>query len=222
MKACTIFLPVSIFLLILFTNFSAYSQQTSVSTATPPFNEDELKANYDKFIGEIDGLALTKKYPEIVKKILLHNPDEQEIAVKMLSESQDIDAIPWILLLLDSDHKRVRTYAGYSLKEIVYSIAILRRDMNFPGFVVLKPLQKTDADLKPLAWIVLRLLRSEDQNHIAYAMMMARYLNLYEFEGLIMSHQYSRSPAVTNTMKWVLEALKLQKKYDANELKKEK
>lgn len=227
MKTSRIILPVSIFLLILLSHGFVFSQQTRDDTkvtrfySTQKFNGDALKTSFDKFITAIDSLNLTQKYPEIVKKILSHQPRQQEIAVKMLAESQDIDSIPWILLLLNSEVQYVKTYAGYSLKEIVSSIALLRRDKDFPGFVVLKPLQQADTDLKPLAWIILKMLRSEETNHIAYAITMARYLNLYEFEDEILRHQNNINPAVTNTMKWAIEELKLQKKYDSNELKKE-
>ena len=140
----------------------------------------------------------------------------------MLAASRDPDAIPWILLLLNSEDAYVKVNAGSSLQQIVSSLALQRRDADFPAFVVIKPLPKTDADLKPLAWIVLKMLRGEETNHIAYAITMARYLNLYEFEDEIARHQNSIHPAVTNKMKWALDELKLQKKYDSNELKKEK
>ena len=217
-----LFKPALVCCLVLLSYGFVFSQQNSTSVAILRFNEEELKASYDKFVGGIDSLSVTRKYPEIVKKILSQNPEEQEIALKMLSESQDVDAVPWILLLLDSDNKRVRTYAGYAMKQIISSTALLRRDMEFPGFTVLKPLQKTDVDLKPMAWLVLKLLRSEDSSWIAYAITMARYLNLYEFEEIIFARRDHRAPAVTNTVKWVIEELKLQKKYEANELKKEK
>ena len=45
--------------------------------AARKFDEKELKARFDKFIGEIDSLNLTRKYPEIVQKILSHKPREQ-------------------------------------------------------------------------------------------------------------------------------------------------
>lgn len=215
------------FCLIFLLHDSANSQKTWDEAkvtrfySTPKFDEAELKSNFDEFINGIDSLSLTKKYPEIVRKILSHQPREQETALKMLARSQDIDAIPWILLLLDSEDKRVQTYAGYSLQEIVSSDALNRRDLKFPRFTVLKPLPKNAAALKPMAWIVLKLLRNQDPSLIAYAMTMARYLNLYEFEDEITKHRDSVHPAVTNTMKWAIEELGLQKKYESNELKKE-
>lgn len=203
MKTSKLILSISIFLLILLSHDFAYSQQTWDSAkiirfySTSKFNENELKTSFDKFITGINSLNLVQKYPEIVKKILSHNPREQEIAVKMLAESQDIDSIPWILLLLNSEDTYVQTYSGYSLKEIISSIALLRRDRQFPAFTVLKPLQKADVDLKPMAWIVLKMLRSKETNHIAYAITMARYLNLYEFEDEIMKHQNNESTPKT-------------------------
>lgn len=227
MKASKSLLSISIFLLILLSHDFAYSQQTWDSAkiigfySIPKFDENDLKTSFDKFITGINSLNLVEKYPEILKKILSHNPREQEIAVKMLAVSQDIDSIPWILLLLNSEEKYVQTYSGYSLKEIISSIALMRRDSLFPAFAVLKPLQKADVDLKPMAWIVLKMLRSKETNHIAYAITMARYLNLYDFEDEIMKHQNNINPAVTDTLKWAIEELKLQKQYDSNELKKE-
>ncbi|HEY8561168.1 MAG TPA: hypothetical protein VIL74_12405 [Pyrinomonadaceae bacterium] len=229
MKTRQIFLPVSVFLLILFARDFAQAQYTTWDEskvnrlyATRKFDEEQLKARFDKFIGEIDSLNLTRKYPEIARKMLSRQPREQQTGVKMLAQSQDIDALPWLLLLLNSENDDVRIWSGYALKEIVSSLALLRRDSDFPAFILLKPLQKTDVDLKPLAWIVLRMLRGEETNHISYAITMARYLNLYEFEDEIARHQNNVNPAVTNAMKWALDELKLQKKYDSNELKKEK
>jgi len=207
---------------LLSTNFAYSQRDTETSTFVSPFNEDELKVRFDNFIDKLEPLNLTKKYPEITRKILSCKPEQQEIALKMLAESEEIDAIPWILLLLDSDESSTRTWAGNALEDIVIGIVSYRRDMKFPGIYVFKPLGKQDVDLKPMAWIVLRMIRSGNHNQIAYGISMARYLNLFEFEGVISSQQYSQSPAVTNAMKWALEGFKLQKKYDKNELTENK
>jgi hypothetical protein len=120
--------------------------------------------------------------------------------------------------LLDSDEKYVQTYAGLSIEKVVSSITLKRRDNKYPQYVLIKPIQKDDVDLKPLAWVILKLLRSENPNLSSYAVTMARYLNLYEFEGEILKLANSPHPAVTNTVKWAIESFTLQKKYESNEL----
>ncbi len=200
-------------------NNPIYSQQIN---HPEKFSEEKLEANFDKFILGIDSLRITKKYPEIARKILSQQPRQQKIALNMLGGSQEIEAIPWILLLLNSDDKSMRFSAGSCLGSVLYSLSIIRRNNQIGRYVVLKPLKKQDVDLRPLAWIVLKLLRTDDPNLIAYGITMARYLNLYEFEDEIVRHKDSIHPAVTNTMKWAIEELKLQKEYESGKLKQEK
>ncbi len=197
-----------------------FAQQLSVSIER--FNEKELKSNLDNFIAKIDSLSLARKYPEIAKKILSNQTDQQEVALRMLGESQEVIALPWIILLLDSDDKDIKVEAGLAVKNIVSSITLKRRDMNYPQYILLKPSQETDIDLRPIAWIALKLLRADEPSLIAYGITITRYLNLYKFEAEILSHKESIHPAVTNTMNWAIEELQLQKKYESGELKVEK
>ena len=202
--------------ILIFAFFSlGYSQQIIVVNK---FNEKELKDKFEKFVSRLDSAAISRKYPEITKKILSSNPLQQAIALRMLSESEDVNTIPWAILLLDSDEKYVRTYAGLSIEKVVSSIILKRRDDKYTQYVLIRPIQKDNVDLKPLAWIVLKLLRSEDPNLSSYAVTMARYLNLYEFEDEILKLADNSHPALSNTVKWAIESFTLQKKYESNEL----
>lgn len=206
-------ITIKVFILVLAFYTSGYSQQIIVVNK---FDEKKLKDKFEKFINKLDSLSLTKKYPEITRKILSSNSEQQIIALRMLSESQNIESIPWIILLLNSEEQYVQTYAGLSIEKIVSSIALKRRDDKYPQYVLIKPIQKGDIDLKPLAWIILKLLRSEDPNLSSYAVTMARYLNLYEFEDEILKLSDSAHPAVSNVAKWAIESFIFQKKYESN------
>lgn len=201
--------------ILIFAFFSlGYSQQIIV---VDRFDEKELKDKFEKFISRLDSASVARKYPEITRKILSSNPSQQAIALRMLSESEDVNTIPWAILLLDSDDKYVQTYAGLSIQKVVSSITLKRRDSKYPQYVLIKRIQKDDVELKPLAWIILKLLRSENPNLSSHGVATARYLNLYEFEDEILKLSKSPHPAVSNTVKWAIESFILQKKYESNE-----
>ena len=69
----------------------------------PLYDEAALKASFDTFMESVDMLAVSKGYPKTVKKLLSGDPAKQVQAVKTLAETGEVEAIPWLLLFLDSD-----------------------------------------------------------------------------------------------------------------------
>ncbi|HYT89953.1 MAG TPA: hypothetical protein VEL76_14700, partial [Gemmataceae bacterium] len=65
-----------------------------------------------------------------------------------------------------------------------------------------------DLDLRPLAWLVVRMLnRPDDGNTHAYAAVLIRYLELREFTPELRQLLQSRHPAVRDKAKWALAEL---------------
>jgi len=180
----------------------------------PKYDEAALKKDFDAFMESVNMLTVCRDYPKVVRKLLSGDPDKQIQAVKTLAETGEIEVIPWLLLFLESENNKLRIWTGSSLQKLVSSHVLKRRDMNMPG-VIIKPLRPGDRDLRPLAWVVLKMFRKpDDGNTHAYAASMTKYLGLHEFERELEQCLESRHPAVSNTAKWALESLERQKEYE--------
>jgi HEAT repeat protein len=195
----------------------ALSSRTAFSKQAPPPKYDEtiLKQAFNEFIGALDLLTVTKDYPKAIRKLLSGDPDKQIEAVKTLAETGEPEVIPWLLPFLEADNDRLRIWTGSSLEKLVSSYVLKRRDNTIGEVVVIKPLRPTDKDLRPLAWVVLKMFRKPDDGSTrAYAASMARYLGLYEFERELKHCLKSKHPAVSNKAKWALESLERQREYE--------
>ena len=87
-------------------------------------------------------------------------PDELTRGLNILGASGKVDAIARIVPLLHSDHELIRLHAGRVLEQIVSGNELRRRDMNQPGRIVLRPRSSDDIDLRPLAWIIVGMMRA--------------------------------------------------------------
>jgi len=181
----------------------------------PKYNEADLKEEFDGFIEALDFLKVSKDYPGSIRKLFSSDPEKQIEAVKTLAATGKIEVIPWLLPFLDAEDKNLRIWTGSCLEKLVSSHVLKRRDMSRPELVLIRPLQPEDKDLRPLAWIVLKMFRKpDDGNTHAYAASMARYLGRYEFQRELEHCLESEHPAVANKAKWALESLKRQKEYE--------
>jgi hypothetical protein len=182
-------------------------------------DERQLKQDFNRFLRKATNSRFAKEYPGIIKMVLSQKPKDQEIALRMMAASEDTAAIPWIVRLCNSEIPNVRLAAAGALQNLVSSTALRRRDSNFQSMVVLRPRARTDLDLSPLGWLALEFMKSGDASTIAYGITIVRYLNLYELEEKIRNHLQSEHPAVSNTARWVIEALRSQRLYDEGQLK---
>jgi len=185
------------------------------------YNETTLKRNFDAFIESIDESVISKGYPKAIKKLLSGDYTKQIQALNTLTETGEIEVIPWIILFLDSKDKSVSITAGLSLDKLISSNVLKRRDMDFQEEVFIKRISSKEKDLSPMAWIILKMLRqNDDGNTHAYAISMARYLNLNIFRAEIQNCLQSKHPAVSNQAKWAIEELNKQKIYEKGLWKK--
>jgi len=197
---------------IAFWRTTAFSKQVPLP---PKYDETVLKRAFDEFMGSLDLLTVTKDYPKAIRKLLSGDPEKQIEAVKTLGETGEPEVIPWLLPFLEADNNGVRIRAGSSLEKLVSSYVLKRRDKSVGEVVVIKALRPGDKDLRPLAWVVLKMFRKpDDGNTRAYAATMARYLGLHEFERELQQCLKSRHPAVSNKAKWALESLERQREYE--------
>lgn len=181
----------------------------------PKYDEAVLKKDFDAFMESVNMLTVCKDYPKVVRKLLSGDPEKQIQAAKTLAATGEIEVIPWLLLFLEVENNNLRIWTGSSLEKLVSSYVLKRRDTNVPEFVVIKSLRPGDRDLRPLAWIVLKMFRKPDGGSThAYAASMTRYLGLHEFERELKKCLESRHPAVSNKARWALESLERQKEYE--------
>ncbi len=132
----------------------------------------------DRSIGQ-----LAKDYPGAVRKLDSPDPKQQIVGIKTLAATDEVPAIPWIVPLIDSKDRNVRIHAGQALNALVASHELKRRDKSQPEKVVIRPPGPGDLDLKPMAWVILKMLRMpDDGNTHSYAANMIGYLKLGQFE----------------------------------------
>ena len=180
----------------------------------PKYDNAKLEKSCDEFIQSLDILKITHDYPKVVQNLLSIDAKKQILGLQTLSETQDLNAIPWIIPLLDSDNRNVKVYAGSALEKLVTSYTLQRRDLNHPDKIVLKPLGKNDKDLRPLAWIILKMLRDPDGCNQSYAATMIGYLNLTYFDDDLRLLLKSSHPAVVQSAQNALEMLKTEEAVD--------
>lgn len=189
----------------------------------PLFKHDEIALEYqfDEFINSLNCLKISEDYSGAIRKLLSDNPESQKEAVATLVATGEIEVIPWLLPLLDSDNKDLSIRTGASLEKLVSSYVLKRRDMNISHEVVIKPLGPGDKDLRPLAWIVLKMFRKpDDGNTHAYAASMTKYLGLYEFEAELKECLNSIHPAVKNRAGEAIASLELHRSFGLHRIEK--
>ncbi len=221
MRIVIAILPTSLYIIMACTSLFAkevaqppkYDEQ---EVAQPPkYDEAVLKKQFDEFIAGLDCLLISKKYPGAVRKLLSGDIPKQKQSFRILAATGEIEAIPWVLPFLESTNRNLRIWAGLAVENLVSSHVLKRRDMSRAEVVLIRPLHTGEEDLRPLAWVVLNMLKKPDDGCThAYAASMARYLGLYEFEMELEQCLESKHPAVANKAKWAMESLKRQKKYE--------
>jgi len=174
------------------------------------YDEDELKITYTNFIDSLDPLIIVSNYPKVIKNLLSADYENQKLGIRTLKETQEIEIIPWLISFLDSKDNYVRIEAFMAISNLVVYYTLKRRDNNIPDRVVVKPMTSNDTDLRPLAGLILQMLRLPDSNPnlISYAATMTGYLNLQIFELEINMLLDSKHPAVVTSAEYAIELLR--------------
>ena len=180
---------------------------TSPTAAAPP-DEAALKQSYDAFVQSLDHRRLAEDYPGAVRNLDSDDPKKQVTGINTLAATEEVKAIPWIVPFLDSEDRHVRIQAGLSLNAIVATHQLKRRDKSQPEKVVILPPGPGDIDLRPMSWVILKMLRlPDDGNTHAYAANMIGYLGLEEYEPELRKLLDSKHPAVTAAARRALEMI---------------
>lgn len=182
-------------------------------------NEDETaESRYRSFARALDTDRIARVYAGAVEKLDADDSASQIQALKTLGATGEIDAIPWIVARLDAKDSDVRIWAGASLQRLVSAHMLRRRDRGRPSEVVIRPLGPDDTDLRPLAWVIDRMLRKpDDGNTHAYAATMIGYLDLREFADRLEALLKSEHPAVQNAAKSAMDRMGIDRPLDALE-----
>jgi hypothetical protein len=171
-------------------------------------DEPTLKQAYVTFVKSLGRERIARDYRGAVRQLDSSDPKTVVIGMKTLAATEDPAGIPWIVAYLDAENAEVRVWAGSCLEKIVCGYELKRRDQRYPERIVIKPLAPGDLDLKPVAWVILKMLRQPDNgNTQAYAATMIGYLNLKEFEGELRTLLKSRHPAVARAAQMALEQI---------------
>ena len=166
--------------------------------APPKYNEEKLHATFNEWVATIDTVALATAYPQAIKYLLTADKQKQFTAIRILGDTSDIRSIPWLLPYLDAQDPEVRIWAGSAIQKIVSAIANNNQVDK----------QIRIEEMKPIAWLVLKMLRTpDDGNTGAYAAQMAALLGLTEFEAELMGCARSVHPAVADNARTALKTL---------------
>jgi hypothetical protein len=198
---------IGIFTINLLLTYNALAQKQQFLQAK--YDEDELKITYINFIDSLDPVMIVSKYPIAIKNLLSAKYENQKLGIRTLKETQEIEIIPWLIPFLDSKDNYVRIEAVMAISNLVEYYTLKRRDNRIPERVSIKPMTLDDTDLRPLAWLILQMLRLPDShpNLLSYAATMTGYLNLQIFELEIKMLLDSKHPAVVSSAKYAIELL---------------
>ena len=202
------------FLVLCLLNFVISSALANQKALPPKYNEADLRNRYEEFLTKLDYIKVASDYPKAIKDLLGGNSEKQLLAIKMFGESGEPTVIPWLVPFLDSEDNPLRIWSGVSIQRIIETCALSRRDPTRPEQVILRPLGEGELDLRPFAWIALKMFRkADDGNTHAYAATIIRYLEVREFEDELRRCLRSNHPAVSNKAKWALEELGLESNF---------
>lgn len=183
----------------------AYGQESVQPVST---KEQLLYQEYISFLKGLNARRIEGIYVAGIRDIKSQEPHDQKRGLRVLGASGEVDAIAWIAPLIDSSDGGVRVDAGLALERIVSGYELRRRDPSHPEKVVILPRSATDIDLRPLAWVILKMMRlPDDGNTAAYAATMAGYLGLSDFEGELERLLKSRHSSVRRSARNALGVL---------------
>lgn len=176
----------------------------SPSVVEPDAEEDA----YREFLARLGAERFRQEHPEIIEQLDGEEPNGRITALHVIAAGGDVDAIPLIVPLVFEDGDRVvRITAAYALQKMVVDHELNRRDPNHLDRVVILSAGPDDLDLKPMAWLVRRLLDApDDGNTRAYAATMAGHLGLQQFRPQLRSLLESPHASVARI---AAEALKM-------------
>ena len=130
----------------------------------PKYDEAALKITYTNFIDTLDPLIIVSNYPKAIKKLLSASYENQKLGIRILKETLEIEIIPWLIPFIDSKDNYLRIEAVMAISNLVVYYTLKRRDNNIPDRVSIKPMTSNDTDLRPLAWLILQMLRLPESN----------------------------------------------------------
>jgi len=176
---------------------------------SPPADDPEVKlrAAYERFAQGCDTRSIEKGYAKAVEQLRSNDPDTQQVGLQTLAASQSPDALLLIVPLLDSPNVHTPINAGLAIERIVEAVCLKRRDRAHLDRVSILPPGPNDVDLRPLAWVVQHMLKTEEPNLQSYAASMIGYLKLTEFADDLHALLNSRHPAVSNAAKSAIEMM---------------
>ncbi|MDA3872693.1 MAG: hypothetical protein PF795_01890 [Kiritimatiellae bacterium] len=110
--------PFIFLITLLLTSTGAMGIQTSLP---PKYDESVLKEQFHEFMAKLDPLIISRDYPGAIRNLLSSDLSEQIVAMKILSETGEVEVIPWLLPFLESENRNLRSSAGLSLNKLVSS-----------------------------------------------------------------------------------------------------
>lgn len=176
---------------ILIAGFVCISSATSfaespIHARRPWPDEEPLRQKFETFIQSLDNIRIANDYPKAIRNLQSTEPQKQILGIRTLAASEEVEIVPWILPFLDSQDIYVQGEAGIAFNRLVSAHALRRRDHSIGDRVVLLPLTPKDVDLRPLAWVALKMIKKDPQGSLGgCAITMVGYLQLNDFaEGL--------------------------------------
>lgn len=194
--------------------WKAFAAAPTLATAPQRDNEKAFKQKYDAFVETLDVGRISRDYPKALQNLDSLDPKTKLAGIKTLGATGKVEVIPWLAPFVDAKETDVRIYAALSIFQVVTSHELERRDMTQPGKVVIKPPGPNDIDLRPIAWVILKMFRTTEPNLRSYAASMAGYLSLCEFEGELRQMVNSRHPAESRAARSAMHMAGIELKED--------
>ena len=196
---------------------SSAELDTKRPAATDPSHEatadnavEAGQRDWKAFVSSLDMKGFARDYPGPVRDLDTRDANRQRVALNVLAASESPEALPFIVPLLDSPNRSVRIYAGSALKDIVSAVELKRRDRRDLSRVVLRPRTSNDPDLRPMRWVVIKMMSLDNGSTQSYAVTMAGYIGFADMEAELRTLVLqSRHPAVVNAAKYALRLLGL-------------
>lgn len=204
----------SVLLLTLFVCCLAAAQgtreRTAPSSPAAPYLEAQLKVAYERHIDSLNALKISLKYPGAIRLLLSKKIEKQLRGIDMLRATKEVEILPWLVPLVDSENEEVSIQALFAIERLVEYHVLLRRDMSQPEGIYIRALGPDDPDLRPLAWLLLQQFKRGDSapNQMSYAATMAGYLNLHIFRTELQVLQQSRHVSVQRSATYALQMIR--------------
>src|ERR1035437_5078505 len=151
--------------------------------APTEYDQPALKADCDKYLQSLDSADFAKNYPKLLKNLLSIDRKTQYDTLLRMGTLAEINSLPILVTIYQNSANEIRLFAAVDIETTISHYSRGRYDYTNPNHPTLRPLTKDEPDFRPLAWIVLTMLRDNDPQIQTNGAVLAGYLELRQFKS---------------------------------------